>query len=61
LLTADSDLLFGLYFYVVLGLATEFIGTETIVEDKENLLYKCTEQSFVSKLLRRFAALSIKA
>jgi hypothetical protein len=48
-------------FYVVLGPSTEIIGTETIAENKENILYKWTVRSFVKVLPRGFLALSIIA
>jgi hypothetical protein len=44
-----------------LGPSTENIGAETIAENKKNLLYKCTVQSFVKVLLRSFIALYIIA
>jgi hypothetical protein len=37
-----QDLLFGLDFYLVLGPSAETIEAESTVDNKENILYKCT-------------------
>jgi hypothetical protein len=50
-------------FYAALGPSTEIIiGAETVAKKKtENILYKCTVQSFVKVLLRSLVIPSIIA
>jgi hypothetical protein len=47
-----------LVFYVVYGPSADIISAESIEENNENTLCKCTIQCFVEVLLRSFIALS---